>query len=284
MEKAKTMKTIMKKATSKYVMVDGVKTHYLEGGDGPPLVLLHSGEFGASAELTWEYNIDALTEHFRVIAPDWLGYGKTDKIFDFGNMLYARIHHITRFLETLCIGKAHFMGNSMGATVLLGHAAEEHPEWNMDRIVSVSGGGHIPENDFRQMLNNYDGSREHMALIIRSVYMRTDVHDDDDFIDRRHQSSLEPGAWECTAAARFRSPFTPPRGYGRSKGYQLIKPKTLLIAGEKDNLREPGYAEPIHAEIPNSELVVLKGAGHAAHVDQPDVVSKLAIDFLTAPD
>ena len=60
----------------RYVEVDGMRTHYLEAGDGPAVVLFHSGEFGGGAETSWEYLIPALARHFRVIAPDWLGFGK----------------------------------------------------------------------------------------------------------------------------------------------------------------------------------------------------------------
>jgi len=38
---------------SRYLDVGGIRTHYLDAGDGPPVVLLHSGEFGGSAELCW---------------------------------------------------------------------------------------------------------------------------------------------------------------------------------------------------------------------------------------
>ncbi len=44
---------------SRFIEVNGIRTHYLEAGDRPPLVLLHSGEFGGSAELCWEYLIPA---------------------------------------------------------------------------------------------------------------------------------------------------------------------------------------------------------------------------------
>jgi len=43
---------------SRYLDVGGIRTHYLDAGDGPPVVLLHSGEFGGSAELCWEFNIE----------------------------------------------------------------------------------------------------------------------------------------------------------------------------------------------------------------------------------
>ncbi len=78
---------------SRYVMVDGIRTHYLEGGDGPAVVFLHSGEFGGCAELSWEYNIEAFAQHFHVIAPDWLGFGRTDAIRREG-IAYLKRNHV----------------------------------------------------------------------------------------------------------------------------------------------------------------------------------------------
>ena len=51
---------------SRYVVVDGIRTHYLEGGVGPTVAFMHSGEFGGCAELSWEFNIEAFADHFRV--------------------------------------------------------------------------------------------------------------------------------------------------------------------------------------------------------------------------
>ncbi len=56
----------------KTMSVDGLVTSYLEAGEGDPVVLLHGGEFGASAELGWERNIAALAARYRVLAPDQL--------------------------------------------------------------------------------------------------------------------------------------------------------------------------------------------------------------------
>ena len=67
----------MRGLESKFVLVDGMRTHYFEGGRGPAVVLLHSGEFGGCAELSWEFSLPALAEHFHVIAPDWLGFGES---------------------------------------------------------------------------------------------------------------------------------------------------------------------------------------------------------------
>ena len=57
----------MRGIESNFVLVDGMRTHYLEGGRGFPVVLLHSGEFGGSAEASWEFTLPALSKHFHVI-------------------------------------------------------------------------------------------------------------------------------------------------------------------------------------------------------------------------
>ena len=81
------------------IRVADIKTHFLEAGNGPDLVLLHGGEYGASAEITWKYNIESLAQQFHVVAPDILGWGETDKIYSFSDPAGYRINHMKRFLE-----------------------------------------------------------------------------------------------------------------------------------------------------------------------------------------
>ena len=47
----------VKGLNSRYINVDGIRTHYFEAGKGPTVVFLHSGEFGGCAELSWEFNL-----------------------------------------------------------------------------------------------------------------------------------------------------------------------------------------------------------------------------------
>src|ERR1700757_295187 len=108
-------------------LVDGLVTSYLEAGEGDPVVLLHGGEFGASAEFGWEHNIAALAQHHRVLAPDQLGFGRSAKVIDFVDGRGLRIRHVARFCELLGIGSAHFVGNSMGAINLLADATSDMP-------------------------------------------------------------------------------------------------------------------------------------------------------------
>jgi 2-hydroxymuconate-semialdehyde hydrolase len=264
----------------KFVDAGGMRTHYFEAGKGHPLVLLHSGEFGASAELSWQFNIGPLSEHFHVFAPDWLGYGFSEKIFSFEDMQTLRIRHIAEFLKAVGVGKAHFIGNSMGGGQLARAAVMRPPAFPIVKMVLGGAGGFAPRNEAREVLNSYDGSREHMRRCIEVLVQRADIRADDAYLDRRHRLSLEPGAWECTAAARFKMPGRGSSGKDETD-FSLIPFPTLIVAGAKDPLRNPGFAPELQKEIKGSELVLLEDAGHCPQIDQPEKYNSAVLAFLS---
>ncbi|MGQ3032023.1 MAG: alpha/beta fold hydrolase [Shinella sp.] len=283
MNAAEKVPPVTKAYRSRFVSVDGIRTHYLEAGEGPVVVLLHSGEFGGCAELSWEYLIPRLAEHFRVIAPDWLGFGQTAKIHDFDGKRARMIAHMARFLDVLAIDRASFIGNSMGATFLLQIAAERHPGFAIDRLVAISGGGWMPENEARRRLTHFDGSLDGMVGILQSLFEGSVWHSDEEYVRRRHALSIAPGAWEAVAAARFRSPNAPERkefGQADATNYEAIGVPTLLIAGAEDKLRLPGYASEVAKRIPGGTVAVIPGCGHCANIERPDIVGDLILDFL----
>jgi 2-hydroxymuconate-semialdehyde hydrolase len=265
---------------SKYINIDGMRTHYLEGGTGAHVVLLHSGEFGGSAELSWEFTLPALAKRFHAVAPDWLGFGESAKVFDFEDMRGRRLRHMAQFLKALGIQSAHFIGNSMGGGMLADAAASSPPLWPIKKIILVGAGGFAPANEARLILNSYDGSREHMRRILHTVLAASHLRDDEAYLDKRHRSSLVPGSWECTAAARFRRPGAKAGGR-ESTNYRAIKCPTLIVAGGQDPLREPGYAKELQVEIEGSELIVFDNAAHFPHIDEPERFNSAAIAFLS---
>ena len=267
---------------SRFVEVDGVRTHYFEAGDGHPVVLLHSGEFGACAELSWEFTIGPLSEHFRVLAPDWLGFGRSEKVFSFENMRAFRIRHIAGLLDALDIDSAHFIGNSMGGGTLAQAALMEPSPFPIAKMVLAGAGGRAPVNDARTLLNTYDGTRDHMQRIVETLVRRPDLRSDPDYIDRRHRLSLEPGTWEATAAARLTMPGRTP-GKRKPVPYEDLTVPTLIIAGAHDPLRDPGFGEALHRQIPDSELAVFEQSGHSPQLDEPDLFNETVITFLSRP-
>jgi pimeloyl-ACP methyl ester carboxylesterase len=268
---------------SRFIEIDGMRTHYLEAGEGPPVVLLHSGEFGGCAELSWEYLIPELSQHFRIIAPDWLGFGRTAKVHDFEGKRARMMSHLLRFIQTLALEGAHFVGNSMGATFLLGMAAERPCRLPIRRLVAISGGGFMPDNEHRRSLLSYDGSSLAMVALLKAIFEDPVWYTDETYVERRRQLSLLPGAWESVAAARFKSPVTETRsefGQADQIPYADIAVPTLLIAGAKDRLREPGYAAPVAAKIADGRHVVLPDSGHCPQIENPKLVLGHLMKFL----
>ena len=269
--------------SSNFVDVDGIRTHYLEAGEGDPVVLLHAGEYGAAAEFSWEFTIPALAHHYRVIAPDWLGFGHTDKLHDFVSGAMRRVVHMARFIEVMEIGPAAYIGNSMGGALLARVIATDEPLWHATAAVIVSGGGLAPDNEYRQTLLNYDCTRESMRAILKVLFRDRAIYDDDEYLERRYQMSLLPGAWECTAAARFRSPAAPQRqdfGVPDPTPWEDIECPTLLIGGSADPLKEPGYIDELAVRLPNGRKIVYDGIGHAPNIEHSAQFNADVIDFL----
>ncbi|MFE7747141.1 alpha/beta fold hydrolase [Nocardia sp. NPDC057455] len=268
-------------AQRRTVVVDGSATAYLEAGAGEPVVLLHGGEFGAGAELGWEHTIDALAHRYRVLAPDMLGFGGSAKVIDFNDGRGLRIRHIARLLATLGIESAHFVGNSMGAINLLVDATSTAPKLPMRSLVAICGGGEIQRNEHMRALYDYDATLSGMRAIVRALFHAESYPADEDYVRRRYESSIAPGAWEALAAARFRRPGAEaPPTPSSDRAYERIRVPALVVEGACDKLLPAGWSADIAARIPDGRSVVVASAGHCPQIEQPEVVNDLLLTFL----
>jgi pimeloyl-ACP methyl ester carboxylesterase len=267
--------------TRKTVLVDGLTTGYLEAGQGDPVVLLHGGEFGISADLGWEHNIAALAAHYRVLALDMLGFGRSAKVIDFNDGRGMRIRHIARFCDTVGVEAAHFVGNSMGAVNLFVDATSESPLLYPRSLTMICGGGEIQRNEHSAALYDYDATLPGMRRIVEALFADSAYPHNEAYVQRRYESSIAPGAWEALAAARFRRPgLEPPPLPSSKRAYERIAVPTLVVEGAADKLLPAGWAAEIAAQIPNGRSAVVERAGHCPQIEQPDAVNELLLDFL----
>jgi pimeloyl-ACP methyl ester carboxylesterase len=265
----------------KTILVDGLATGYLEAGQGDPVVLLHGGEFGVTAELAWENNIAALAAHHHVFALDMLGFGRSAKVIDFNDGRGMRIRHIARFCEAVGVESAHFVGNSMGAINLFVDATSESPI-PARSLVTICGGGEMQRNAHLSALYDYDATLSGMRRIVEALFFDPSYPADNEYVQRRYESSIAPGAWEALAAARFRRPGLEPAPLPSSKrSYERIAVPTLVVEGEGDKLLPPGWAAEIAAQIPGGRSLVVPKAGHCPQIEQPSVVNHVLVDFLS---
>lgn len=262
--------------------VDGLATHYLEAGEGDPMVLLHGGEFGVSAEIAWEKIIPVLAKRYRVLAPDMLGFGGSAKVVDFTDGRGMRIRHIARFCELLGVSSAHFVGNSMGAINLLVDQTSAAPVLPVRSMVAICGGGDICKNEHTAALYDYDATTEAMRKIVTALFADPSYAADEAYVRRRYESSITPGAWESLAAARFRRPgLEAPATPSSKRAYERITVPVLVVEGAGDKLLPSGWAAQIAGQITGGRSAVVENAGHCPQIEQPEAVAELVLEFLT---
>jgi pimeloyl-ACP methyl ester carboxylesterase len=126
----------MVRITERDITIAGLRWHYREAGEGQPVILLHA--LGADGSI-WASTQDHLSQDFRVIAPDLIGFGLSDKpLLDYEGGLEAEL--LVEFLDALALPSVSLVGHSRGAEVAVCVAAR-HPAV-VDRLVIVDGDGY----------------------------------------------------------------------------------------------------------------------------------------------
>src|SRR5579871_1643213 len=118
-----------------YRIVHGYRRAFVHVGEGTPLLLIHG--IGDSSD-TWKHVIPELSRDHRIVAPDLLGHGRSDKPrADYSVAAYANA--MRDLLSVLGIERATVVGHSLGGGVAM-QFAYQYPE-RCERLVLVSTGG-----------------------------------------------------------------------------------------------------------------------------------------------
>jgi pimeloyl-ACP methyl ester carboxylesterase len=263
------------------VYVGDIKTHFLEAGSGPDLVLLHGGEYGASAEITWRYNIDTLAQRFHIVAPDIPGWGLTDKLYSFSDPAGLRIKHLQRFLETLGIGKAYFVGNSAGGGLVLRAAVRQPAPLQIVKMVTICGNASVFKTNSQADLENYTPSLENMKKMVALLYHEAKWQSDDN-IRERYESSIIPGAWETLSAARLRSPAHQARSTTEEFVKQLgqLAIPLLILSCDHDPLNQSDWDVNFQKIVPGSKVHRFKHSSHEPQIEETEEFNRVLTEFL----
>lgn len=263
------------------IVAGDIKTHFLEAGSGPDLVLLHGGEYGASAEITWRANIDALAAKFHVVAPDILGWGHTDKVYSFSDPAGLRIRHLQRFLETLGIGSAFFVGNSAGGGLILRAAVRNPAPLQIHKMVTICGNASVFKTTSQADLENYTPSLENMKKIVALLYHDAKWQSEDN-IRERYECSIIPGAWETLSAARLRSPAHQVRSTTDEFIKQLsrLAIPLLIMSCEHDPLNQPDWDVNFQKIVPGSKVHRFRHSAHEPQIEETKEFNRVLTDFL----
>ncbi len=277
---------------SNFVMVNGIRTHFVEAGSGDPLVLVHGAGPGASGWSGWRETIPFLARHFNVYAIDTLGFGYTDKPT---NIIYsdqASVDHLAGFIDVMCLGKVLLCGNSRGAYIAAKYMVD-HPD-RVRRLAMVSSGSLAAamgvDRKPHQMggvkaLESYDGTPESMRSFMQIIVADWSKITDDLIESRIKVASLPGHDYARKSQSAYRKSLkTNPNEHQRfDLRHRLPRITTpmLMLWGAKDTFAPAELAGDLQQALPNMKIVMLENSGHQAQNDESDRFNELVLRFFS---
>lgn len=282
---------------SRTATLDGVKIHYLCGGTGPPLLLVHG--LGSSAAVEFYYNLEALAAHHQVLAVDLPGFGQSDKPpLEYTIDLFVKV--LRHFLASLKVERTAVMGVSMGGRVALGLALDAPA--CVERLVLVDAlgvGQPRPVLAYRLLLTRGLGEftlsgtagalRRMNPNTIRRFwgwYLRRPGSVDTILSDDRisnHRRLLSTPAYRAAYLSALRSIAGTRRlrdGVVVEHRLSELRMPTLLVWGRHDHIFPAAHAESARGRISGSRVEIFEGSGHTPQMEEPERFNRLVLDFL----
>jgi pimeloyl-ACP methyl ester carboxylesterase len=275
----------------KLIDVEGLRIHCLMAGQegAPPVLLLHGGGYD-SASLSYKQSVGPFSQYYRVFAPDWPGYGDSDK----PKMRYTTEYYVdflSQLMDALGLEKASLVGISMGGAISLGFSLQS-PQ-RVEKLVLVDShglGNEVPGRKISYVMVRLPLLNKLMwAILGRSRRMmkwslRTVFHDPQavtsSLVDEVFQEAKKPGvgdAWRSWQKSEI--------GWSSlhtnfvDKLYTLAVP-TLILHGAEDTYVPVSWARRAHTLIKDSELCIFPQCGHWLTREKPTEFNHAALEFL----
>ncbi|MFM8320753.1 MAG: alpha/beta fold hydrolase [Chloroflexota bacterium] len=255
------------KAPGRYIRVRDLEMYYEEYGSGPLLILLHGG---TSTSAEWQANIPAFTCHFRVIAPDSRGHGRTNN--PAGELSYRQMaDDIAALVQALGLPRPLILGYSDGGQVAL-ELAMNYPGLAAGYVI---GAAWYRFSDL--YLNALQGFGLQSAEDIDLPYILATKQDAIRWWQSQHTWSDDPQYWNSLLCQITRMWWTP-LDY-TAEDFQKIGDPALVLIGDRDGIIDVEQALEMYQMIPGAELSILPNATHMTTTANP-LFNSTVLDFL----
>ncbi len=264
----------------KTILANGIQTNYHEHGQGEPVLLIHGSGPGVTGWANWRLTIPALAENFRVIAPDIVGFGYTERPVDVQYNMETWLNHILGFMDALGIQKAHVVGNSFGGGLALAMAIRAPKR--VERLVLMGSAG-LPFTltEGLDRVWGYTPSIENMrGLLDLFAFDRSRVTDD--LARMRYEASVRPGIQEA-----FARMFPAPRQNGvdglasDEVAIKALPHTTMIVHGREDKVIPLASSYALFSMIQKAQIHVFGQCGHWTQIEHAARFNKLISDFFT---
>lgn len=255
------------------------EVHYLDGGQGQPVLLLH-GIF--SEKDHWVDFARKLTPDHRVIVPDIPGFGASSRLANQSYQYAPQVERLHAFIEQLGIRQFHLAGNSMGGTIAALYAVK-YPE----QVLSVAfiGAPHgirspqlseadrrIEKGEIPLIARNKDEFDQMMNLLfVERPFLPRPI-----LLDAQAKAARDAASnvrlWEDQRRD----------GYLLNSILPQLKTKTLVLWGENDRIFDHSGISNLRAQLPSAHAVTLRATGHLPMMEYPAKTAEQYRAFLEA--
>jgi len=275
---------VQKFAKGKFVTVDGKKVHYVEAGNGPPIILIHGFLYHT---VMWKKNIDALAGKFKVYAIDLWGWGYSERLKENEYSFERYGKQIVGFMDALNIKKATLAGQSMGGGISV-YVAAHYPE-RVDRLILVDPAVIPYPMTTIGKIYQFPFIGEFMNAIPGDALMKNNIktiwfYDRNKVTEEYCKEVLQPFCIKGSYAGSMvilRNVLKEP--YVEKEANLLAKMSipTLIIHGREDKAIPLDRSKRLNDLWKGSKLVIFDKAGHSPHEEYPEKFNKLALEFLS---
>ena len=257
--------------------------HDLGQGGGRPLLMIHGSGPGVSAYANWRLAMPVLSKARRVIAPDMVGFGFTDRPAGIAYSMDVWVKQAIDLMDSMDLPQVDLVGNSFGGGLSLALAIR-HPQRVRRLVLMGSVGVPFPITKGLDDVWGYTPSIEAMrGLLDCFAYSRELVNDE--LAQLRYQASIRPGFQE-SFSAMFPAPrqrWVDAMASAEARIRQLPH-ETLVLHGREDKVIPLSNALTLAQWIPKVQLHVFGHCGHWTQIEHADRFNRLVGDFLAEAD
>jgi pimeloyl-ACP methyl ester carboxylesterase len=259
----------------------GGELAYTDEGDGPPVVLIHG--FPQSS-FVWRDLGPLLSSRFRVIVPDMIGSGDSEKRAGVPLGIVAQAEYIREFLHDLGVERYAVIGHSVGGGVAQLLALDGE---GVDAMVLMSSTAFDAWPTLLTREIQRTPPEQKVELFVHSgirASLRVGMADPDRITPDQVMEYLRPwsGAENVEAFFRFADAMDGTGLLDRERDLMKLEMPVLIFWGEDDEFYPPAVAERLNAAIPTSTLGLLPGCRHFLVEDAIETIGPMIYEYLRA--
>jgi len=261
------------------ILTGSYHTNYHDVGAGFPLLMLHGSGPGVSAWANWNKLFPLLSNGHRILAPDLVGFGYTDRPEGTVYNLDAWIQQTLDFMDALKIDQADIIGNSFGGAIALAMAIK-YPDRVRKLVLMGSMGVTFPLSYGLDRVWGYTPSLANMQELI-GIFAYSRDKMPPELAQGRYEGSIQPGFQES-----FSSMFPAPRqnGVEAMAQYEIylrqVRHQTLIVHGREDRVIPIETSLKLIQLLENAQLHVFGKCGHWTQIERTKDFAVLVENFL----